>query len=262
MTSSFRALLACVLLFAATAARTVFAQDTTATVIDHGRFIVLDRGRPVGSEEFQYTRQADSITVVAGHVRTLRDSTGAVKKWVKNCSLVVDAQDFGLRRYTSNQLFDTHEIVRGILPGDTAMTVYSEYDGAGGADLMSQPPGRLFIVDPPMFTLMDVICRNVSAHELEKRPVEMIALGEATHAVEGMAIAAGPDTIRWGGRRMVSRRYVLQDDEVTLFAWVSPSGQLLRLVHEASGLEVLREEPKPPVKPMAKPATKARPRPR
>lgn len=219
------------------------APPTSSASIDSGRLIVLDRGTPVGYEDFEYERLGDSLVVSGIHTRTLREADGSTMKWVKKFGLVVDARDFGLRQYTSNLEVGGHLTVRGVVPGDTAMTVFTEQDGGGTAERLVQPPGRLFVMDPPLFTLFDVLCRNVSAQSLARRPVELVTLGEKPATARATMSAAGPDTIRWGGKRMVSRRYVIADDQGTFLAWVSPEGRMLRLLHEASGLEVLREEP-------------------
>lgn len=233
-------LLALALLLAAPATG---APPTSPASIDSGRLIVLDRGTPVGYEDFEYERLGDSLVVSGVHTRTMREADGSTVKWVKKFGLVVDARDFGLRQYTSNLEVGGRLMVRGIVPGDTAMTVFTEQDGGGTAERLVQPPGRLFVMDPPLFTLFDVICRNVSAQSLSRRPVELVTLGEKPGTARATMSAAGPDTIRWGGKRMVSRRYVIADDQGTFLAWVSPEGRMLRLLHEASGLEVLREEP-------------------
>jgi hypothetical protein len=52
---------------------------------------------------------------------------------------------------------------------------------------------------------------------------------------------------------MIARRYVLTDDNSQFLLWVSPEGQMLRLVHQGSGLEVLREEPQKGPKPKPRP---------
>lgn len=222
--------------------------------IDRGRLIVLDRGTPVGYEDFEYERLGDSLVVSGIHTRAMRGDDGGAVKWVKKFGLVVDGRDFGLRQYTSNLLIGDHLTVKGVVPGDTAMTVYTETDGGGSAERLVQPPGRLFVMDPPLFTLFDVICRNVSAQSLSRRPVELVTLGDKAATARATMSAAGPDTIRWGGKRMIARRYVLADDQGTFLAWVSPDGQMLRLLHEASGLEVLREEPGARRDPAAKPS--------
>lgn len=233
-------LLALGVLFSAPALR---AQQDPGPRVDGGRLIVLDRGTPVGYEDFEYERRGDSLIVSGVHTRNMREAGGATVTWVKKFGLVVDGRDFGLRSYTSNLEVGGRLTVKGVVPGDTAMTVYSEVDGAGTAERLVQPPGRLFVMDPPLFTLFDVVCRSVSSQSLARRPVELVTLGEPAATARATMAAAGPDTIRWAGKRMISRRYVLADDQGTFLAWVSPQGQMLRLLHEASGLEVLREEP-------------------
>lgn len=225
------------------------AQGVASTPLDAGRLIVLDRGTPVGYEDFAYENWGDSLIVSASHTRVVREAEGSTAKWVKKFSLVVDATDFGMRGYTSNLEFGGRLTVKGVLPSDTSVTLYSEVDGEGEAQTLERPPGRLFIMDPMLFTLFDVICRNVSRQSLAKRPVEMITLGEPPGTLHATATAAGPDTIQWGGKKMVSRRYVLTDESNSFLLWVSPTGQMLRLVHQGGTLEVLREEPKKGSKP-------------
>jgi len=226
------------------AATLAIAAAPRAGLLDRGRLVVFENGTPVGYEDFQYERQGDSLMVSAVQTRTVRDTDGSTVKWVKKFGLVVDGNDFGLHRYTSNVLVNGHETqVKGILPGDTSMTVYTEVNGEGNAVRLTQPPGRMFVLDPMMFTLFDVVCRNISAQTLQKRPVELVTLGDEPGVVRAMATAAGPDTVEWGGHRMVTHRWVIADDKNTFVAWVSPSGQMLRLLHQGGSLEVLRREP-------------------
>lgn len=241
--------IALAVLFAVPPAR---ALGDTSPTLDTGRLIVLDRGTPVGYEDFAYERRGDSLLVSGTHTRVVREAEGSTARWLKKFTLVVDGTDFGMREYTSNLEFGGQVTVKGVMPGDTSMTVYSEVDGAGEAERLAQPPGRLFVMDPMLFTLFDVICRNVSRQSLAKRPVEMVTLGEKPATVHATATAAGPDTIQWAGKRMIARRYVLSDESNTFLLWASPTGQMLRLVHQGGTLEVLREEPKKGSKPKSK----------
>src|SRR5206468_8172694 len=108
--------------------------------------------------------------------RQFQDDKGQRHPFVKTMLLVVDAQDLGLMRYLSNQEFRDHKAVRGLLPGDTVMTYYDEYDGVGGADRLVQPPGRLFVLDPQMFTLFDVLCRSLAGKQFETRHVQLLTM--------------------------------------------------------------------------------------
>ena len=266
------AVLAAVLTLAAlsTAAPRLHAQaaDTLAATLDRGRFIVLDHGQPVATERFEYDRVADSLQVSAVIERRIRSKDGSIKPFRKSVSLIVDAFDYGLRRYTSRTEFDGHVTVKGVLPSDTVMTVYTENDDAGTADRLVMPPGRLFVMDPLVFTLFDVVCHNIQGHILKTRPISIVTLGQTSATSEATVTVAGADTVMWAGKRTVTARYTITDESSTFQVWASPKGELLRLEHEASGLVVMRDETggsapatrAPAKKPARKPAAGAAPK--
>lgn len=219
--------------------------------------MVLDGNQIVASEDFEYVFSGDSVTVTSSMKRKARNADGTMVDLAKRMALVVDANDFGLRSYLSNLEYDGHTQVRGVIPGDTAMTVYNETDGAGGADRLIQPPGRLFMMDPGLFTLFDVVCKNLKGKPLTtKRPIQIVAMSQSVDAVEATVVAVGADTVVWGGKRTPLRKLQLSDPSGDFVAWVNASGQMLRLEHPASGLVVMREEPAAPKKPRAAPAKK------
>ncbi len=234
--------------------------DSLATTLDRGRFIVLDHGQPIATERFEYDRVADSMQVSAVIERRLRAKDGSTKPFRKTVSLIVDSFDYGLRRYMSRTEFDGHVTVKGVLPADTVMTVYTENDDAGSADRLVMPPGRLFVMDPLVFTLFDVVCHNVQGHILKTRPISIVTLGQTSATSEATVTVAGADTVMWGGKRTVTAKYTVTDQSSTFQLWASPKGELLRLEHEASGLVVMREEPQgsalAPRAPVKKPARK------
>lgn len=241
-----RTLLTAALALVTAAAAFAQAIDTptpapSTTLLDTGTFVVSDHGRVVGREEFAYGASGDSIVVSANHVRPMRRSDGTEKTMSKRLLMVVDGFDFGLRSYTSNAEFDGHSTVKGLLPGDTTMTYYSEVDGGGNADRLAQPAGRIFILDPMLFTLFDVIGRNVHGRAFQKRPIQMVVLGKQAEPVEGMVTNVGPDTLRWGGRLAHVRRYTLTDPSANFTFWLSERGQMLRLENRESDLVVIRE---------------------
>ncbi len=210
---------------------------------------MADQGRVVATEEFQYVVTGDAVTVSASVKRRVRGSDGTLGDFIKRMSLTADALDFGLRSYTSNLEFDKHIQVKGVVPGDTAMTVYGDLDGAGTADRLVQPPGRLFIMDPGMFTLFDVISRNLRGKPFKTRPINIVALGETTVTVEAMVTDMGADTLLWGSRRTPTRKLKLSDPSGDFTVWSGSKGQLIRLEHAASDLVVMREPDALPVKP-------------
>jgi hypothetical protein len=218
-------------------------QVNVTSVADSGRFVVFDHGKPVANEVFEYDVTGDSLLVTALHTRKLRASDGVERLLRKNFGMVVDGFDFGLRSYTSNLDFDGHVNVRGLLPGDTSMTVYYETDGAGDASRIVQPPGRLFVMDPLLFTLFDVIGKNVHGKSFASRPIQLIALGKEAMPVEAQVTRAGSDTVQWGARRVIAERFTLTDPGSSFVMWVNDKGQMLRLENRANDLVVLREAP-------------------
>lgn len=242
-----------------TIAGPAFPQMPGSTELDSGRFFVYDHGNPVANESFSYSSSGDSIVITALHSRRLRRDDGAVRGMVKKLGMVVDGFDFGLRSYTSNLDFDGHSTVRGIVPateGDTAMTLYHEYDGAGTADRVVQPPGRLFVMDPMLFTLFDVVCRNVGGRVFASRPIQVVSLGPEPGCSEALVTSEGLDTLRWGGRRVPTHRYVMSDSSSRFTMWTTDKGEMLRLENRDADLVVLREPPATPApkKPRTAPA--------
>ena len=212
-----------------------------AAMLDSGRFVIYDHGREAGTEAFAYQLSGDSLVVSATSERRLRGADGSLRPLVKRMELVANALDYGLRRYVSNLDFDGHHDVKGIAPGDTLMSVYSERDSVGVGDRLVRPPGRLFVMDPLMFTLFDVICRNLAGESFERRPVELITLGPKSSIEEATATRGGLDTLHWGGAVVHARRYDLADSSSRFVAWVDAHGRMLRLEFAAAGLQVERQ---------------------
>ena len=222
---------------------TALAARSPAEVLDAGRLVVFQGDIPVGTERFQYEAVGDSIVVTSKVSRRVRSQDGTEKPYTKDMMLVTNKFDFGLVRYVSNEDFEDDVHVRGILPGDTVMTYYEEQQEGGTADRLVQPPGRLFVLDPLMFTLFDVICRNLHGKTFDHRPVQLITLAASGASTPVADVQRGGlDTLRWGGRRTIARRYTLNDSSGEFIAWANSQGQMIRLEH-ASGLHVERDAP-------------------
>ncbi|HTR97701.1 MAG TPA: hypothetical protein VMH61_07335 [Candidatus Acidoferrales bacterium] len=220
------------------------AQETTSTVIDSGRLVLYAHGRAMGSEEFQYERRNDSLFVTAHADHIAPGADGTPKHFVKDMGLIVDSDDFGMRSYTSSERFDGHQVNRTVTPQDTTFTATLEVDGRGTADRLVMPPGRVFVLDGGVYTLFDIVARNLRGHLFGERPVSMLALGSPTAIVDATARDAGPDTVKWGAKRIVSQRVVLSDSTSTFTLWISPEGQLLRLEPAGVDMAVVREPPR------------------
>jgi hypothetical protein len=250
-----RAMTLAVLAAVALAAAVPTARAQVIADSDSGMLVIFDKDVPVANEHYRYQYMGDSLMIAATTQRQFQDEKGQRHPFTKHMVLVVDSHDLGLQRYTSSQEFNDHKAVRGLLPGDTVMTYFTEIDGAGTADRVVQPPGRLFVLDQQLFTLFDVLCRSLASKVFVSRRVQLVALAPDSLAMPLATITVGkPDTLQQGSRRTPARRYVLEDQGVRFDLWADAHGRMLRLVNEPSGLSVERvPEPQPVPKKRATP---------
>lgn len=217
---------------------------------ERGRFIIYEGGEPVATERFAWSDLGDSLALEADHSRRRIGPDGTPYEYHKRMVLFADRVGFGLLRYLSNErpLPDTSQlVVRGVEanPADTVASVYVERFGAGDLTRLVVPPGRVFVVDPLMFSLFDVICRNLHPQTFRERPVQLITFGGQPQAAQATVQRGALDTLRWGGKPVVTRRYTFRQDQARFDAWVNREGQMLRF--EAAGGQVRVEREAPPV---------------
>ncbi|TMQ67651.1 MAG: hypothetical protein E6K78_03925 [Candidatus Eisenbacteria bacterium] len=226
------------------------AQDGNKVSIDHGNFIVSKGDRNVGAETFSIEARFDSVIVESRFYGKERTPDGE-EPLEKELFMLLSRGDYALRKYQSTALFLGQKLTRGIVPGDTSMTLYRE-DGRGGSgDRVATPPGRLFIFDARLFVLFDLICLNLHGQSFESRPISVLALAQRDSMFELTATRLGAETIRWGARPVQAGRLSLSDGTTTFLVWTDPDGKMLRLENRESGTRVEREPP--PVKRRAAP---------
>lgn len=217
---------------------------------ERGRLIVFEGGEPVATERFAFTDTGDSLIIEAVHSRRKRGPDGQVVEFKKSMGLIVGRLDHGLIRYLSNQDSDGHLTVIGtsMVPDDTVLTVFREVDGKGDATTLRLAPGRVFLVDPLMFTLFDVMCRNLGRQSFASRPINLVALSDPPNAIEATVTRAAGDTLRWGGKPVVTTRLTFVDKGTTFRAWVNREGQMLRFETGDGHVRVEREAPPTPAR--------------
>lgn len=234
------------------------AHAQSAPVPDSAMLVVYEGGVVVGRENLVWKSEGDSLRLNASASRSLADERGRRVEFSKSMTLVVDAHDFGLRQYQSNQSFDGHKAIRGLVLEDTVFTYFHELDESGEAVRVAQPPGRLFVLDSGLFCLFDVLTRSVASKQFVTRRVQMLALAADTLLMPIATLKRAPDdTLGFGGRRVPTRRYLFQDESVRFDLWSDATGRLLRLVHPESGLRVERL---PDEVPATRPKRAVRPR--
>jgi len=239
MRGTLRALLCAVMLVALHPARAAGAP--VAAAVDSGQLVVFENDLPVATERNVFQNMGDSLVVVATTRRDFLDEHGTRHPLRKSMMLVVDSRDLGLIRYLSTQDFDDHQIVRGLIPGDTSMTYYIEMDGGGNADRVVQPPGRLFVMDSQLFTLFDVLARSLAHKTFTSRRVQVLALQPDSLASPLATVTAlGADTLVVGRSKQAVKHFAFEDQSARFELWADAQGRLVRLSHAESGLRVER----------------------
>lgn len=208
---------------------------------DSGSFVIFQGDVPMARERYAFQWMGDSLVITAFNQRTLQDEQGAKHAFQKSLALVVDSRDLGLRSYTSIEQFQGHTMTRGLVPGDTSISYYSEFDGLGNASRLVQPPGRLYVMDSHLFTLFEVISRSLASKSFTSRPVQILALADSMRTPVATVTAGRADTLRLGTRRVPARQYTFADESAAFALWTDARGRMLKLTHAESGLRVERE---------------------
>ncbi len=208
---------------------------------DAGAYQVFVGSRALGLEYFSFEPHGDSIMVFS-HVRqAIRGDEDSLKK---DMAIVASYPDYDLRSYESNQHFRGIHLKRRLALGDTIFVSYLEQNEQGTAETLVRPPGRLYVIDPQLFVLFDVLGRNLHRQSFASRPVSFVVLGQPDTTVEATATDLGTEPIRWGAREVQAHKYRLSDAGAEFLLWTSPQGRLLRLTQPASELRVELQPPK------------------
>jgi hypothetical protein len=213
-----------------------------AALLDKGNFIIYQNDKAVGAETFMYAQTRDSLTVQSRGYLVATSDQGEVR-FTKAMDMILDRFDYGLRSYLSRYEYGNHSIVRGITMGDTVVTLFRELDEHGEGNAVVRPPGRFYVIDPRVFTLMDLICRSLQDKQFSTRPLTLLVLADPDTFVSATAARTTSETIRWGARPVVVRKLVIEQAGLKFTAFVSSEGHMLRLIEPQSGLRVEREAP-------------------
>jgi hypothetical protein len=212
-------------------------------LVDSGTFRIWRNQTSLGTERFAYSRMGDSLVVTSWLVEMLRSAQG-VDTLEKQMTLVLKADDFDLRSYESRQHFMGQKLLRGLVMEDTSFTAFTQVNLHGSGEKVVRPPGRMLVIDPQVFTLYDVICRDLHGRTFDRRALLLYALGSPDTTMEATAIDLGQETIRWGSRSVAARKIHVQDGGGEYFMWISSKGQMLRLSQPAYGMQIERVSPR------------------
>lgn len=226
------------------------ALASEATVVDSGTFRISRDSRSMGTERFAYQTKGDSLLVTSWTIVYVPHAAGT-DTLEKRMNMVVKAEDFDLRSYESHQTFIGERLHRALVMSDTSFTSFSQVNDAGVGDELVRPPGRIFVIDPQVFSLYDVIGRVLAGRTFDKRSLLFYSLGVPDTTIEATATDFGKETIRWGSGSVTARKIQIDDGQNPFFMWISTKGQMLRLAQPQYGMLIER------VRPSVKSATRA-----
>ncbi len=216
-----------------------------AAELDHGVFRISLRGRSMGRENFFIDQYSDSVVVQSTVKMTVLTPDGEASL-EKSVRLLVDPFDLNLRYYDSVQTLAGGKVTRGLIMSDTSFASNREENGFGTSDILVRPPGRIFLHDPDVYVLFDVITRNLHTQTFDSRPITLMVLGQRDTTLEIKATKLGVAPLRWGARTLQANKLALEDGTNRLVLWSDSRGRLLVFEDPASGLRVVRDAP--PVK--------------
>lgn len=221
-------------------------------LLDEGDFNVSLNGRAIGHEHFAWGYHRDSLLIEAEFTQLV----GPQDTLLKHVNVVVRAFDYDLHQYQSEMYYQHRQQgLRGITRGDTVFTAYREGGQGGEGTAYRHPGGRLFVIEPMCYTLLDIVARNFGGREFTTWPVNLFVLGERDSLLEGEARSLGTETIRWGSKPVVAQKVSISDGTTPFHVWIGPQGTMLRATVPGSGMVIEREAP--PVKRAAPPRPRA-----
>ena len=212
-------------------------------LLDLGRFTLTQDGQPARIEEFSFQSYGDSLVVRAASSPWRENE--ADLRFDKHMQLVVDARDFELIGYSSQYATRTDTLSRGISleRGDTTFTLWREHNGRGTGDVWARPPGRMYVLDAPLFTLFGYVGWTMQGRTFDRRPVNILVLAGRDTLIEGTVTDAGTEKLVWNGQEVEARKLLVGDERTTVTAWFTGDGHMLRLVEERGGIRAERDAP-------------------
>ncbi len=218
-------------------------------VLDQGAYSVYQGGRSIGSEKFFLEALGESLVLSASATQKVetRDGPRTVERDIR---LVMSRLDFEMRDYTSKTQVAGDSVKRGVVPGDTVLTIYREDAVGGEGTTYPKPPGRLFVFEAGVYSLIDVALRNLSGVSFEERDVSLLVLGPRDTILDARIKRVGKESVPWGATSVVAEHFRLSDPTASFDVWMHPRGRMIRLASEDYDVRVERKPPA--VKPKAK----------
>ena len=210
-------------------------------VPDEGVYRVYQNDRYLGNERIRFEQRADSAFVRSVVNQLLPHPDGKVDTLSKTSTLLRAIRDGALRGYDSQETLNGDVLTRSLSMSDTTYTSYRQGSAGGFGDTFTRPPGRIYVIDPQVFSLFDVLCRDMHAQRFDERPVTMLYITVRDTAVDGRVKRLGKEPFKLGKETVAAEKFSITDPWSQFLAWVAPDGRMLRLTLPAVGLRVDRD---------------------
>ena len=228
---------------------------------DQGVYNVYQGDRHLGTEQVTFEQRSDSSVVISMIDQVLPRGDGQVDTLQKNSALVVSGRDGSLRGYQSFESVNGEMLTRGLSMADEVYTSYRQSKAGGFGDTYARPPGRIYVVDPQVFALFDVIGRDMYAQDFDERTITLLYITDKDSVVYGRVKRLGKESFKLGKQTVTAQKFRITDPWGEFFLWVSTKGRMLRLTLPSMGLRVDRDpsslEPGHAIKPITPPVTGA-----
>ena len=210
-------------------------------VPDQGFYRVYQNDHLLGVERISFEQHGDSLVVISTVRQRLPRGTSQQDTLAKTAMLVLGLRDRAWRSYQSYEQLNGDNLSRILSVEDKAYTSYRQGSEGGFGDTYELPPGRVYVVDPQVFAVFDVLCRDLHTQHFEERPVSMIYIMARDTTVTARVRRLGTEPFKLGKQTISAEKFSITDPWSQFFAWASPSGRMLRLTLPVVGLRVERD---------------------
>ena len=208
---------------------------------DQGVYHVYQNNYLLGTERVTFEQRGDSAIVISVVKEHLPHPDGKLDTLSKTSTLIASIRDGGLRDYTSYEVLNGDVLNRTLSMADTTYTSYRQSDTGGFGDTFARPPGRIYVIDPQVFAMFDVLCRDMHAQRFEERPVTLLYITARDSAVDGRVKRLGTGPFKFGRDTLTAEKFSMTDPWSEFLMWTAPDGRMVRLMMPAVGLRVDRD---------------------
>jgi hypothetical protein len=217
---------------------------TRLTLLRTGTFEARQDTARLGTEFYSaYTTvRRDSVIAYSSLSYTLHGRGGlvALNKWTVSIQRAFDSYPL---LYQSREQIGGRESSYSLATHDTSATCFRELGSGGSGKVVPLPPGRLYVLDPGVYSQVEMVAGDFYARGAPSR-VQNVVIAPRDTVVQLRLTRGGQEVIDLPGRGKVkATRIDLYDDLTLIQTWIDERGQLLQVEAPAQKLRVVRLPP-------------------